>query len=155
MFSLERLRADLAGEAAGSRSEATAAPPPGDLPDPGMYDDAPMVFDPSPTASFLPHMVALAKQHGFKLHLHRIKRRPAPDGSRPDNPLLRKYMAELRSYLESEGCYLTDESTDPALGLEMYADGDHIARAASERYVEHFWGRVRPLIGDGPRVPIR
>ena len=155
MFSLERLRADLGGEAAGSRSEAAGAPPPGDLPDPGMYDDAPMVFDPSPSASFLPHMVALAKQHGFNLHFHRIKRRPAPDGSRPDNPLLQKYMADLRSYLESQGCYLTDESGDQTLGLDMYVNGDHISDEASRRYLENFWTRVRPMIGDGPRVPTR
>lgn len=150
-FSLEHLRGDFVGEAAASRADAVEALPANQLPDPGMYDEAPMTFDPSPSASFLPHMIALAKEHGFKLHFHRIKRRPAPDGSRGDSRLLQIYMSDLRSYLENEGCVLTDETPDRSIGLDMYGSGDHVSDQAQQRYMDGFWQKMRPIIGEGRR----
>jgi hypothetical protein len=39
-----------------------------------------------------------------------------------------------------------DETGDRALGLEMYGDGDHLARGARERYTSIFWNRVGPHV---------
>ncbi|MGI8602152.1 MAG: hypothetical protein ACR2OZ_04035 [Verrucomicrobiales bacterium] len=156
LFSLGRLRHDLGSDLAGASSGApVAGVAANDLPDPGMYDGAPMKFDPSPSVSFLPHMVALAHKHGFKLHFHRIKRRPLADNSRPDSRLLQAYMAELRSWLEAQGCVLTDESQDPSLTLAMYVDGDHISVDSQRAYAENFWARVQPIIGAGNRTQRR
>ena len=71
-----------------------------------MYDEAPTTFDPSPRASFLPHMVALAKAQGVRLHFHRVKRRPLPDGTRPDLPAMTRYLADLQAWLPDPGLRL-------------------------------------------------
>lgn len=150
-FSLAHLRHDL-----GSDSQTAAKPgggashaDPADVPDPGMYENGPQVFDPSPDVSFLPHMIALAKQHGIKLHFHRVKRRPLANHIRPDPGLLTAYLADLKSYLETHGAVMTDESHDLALTLDLYADGDHIASdaATQHRYADNFWARVKNVIG--------
>jgi len=154
-FGLAHLRHDL-----GSDSQTAAKPgggtghtEPADVPDPGMYENGPQVFDPSPDASFLPHMIALAKQHGIKLHFHRVKRRPLANHTRPDPGLLKAYLADLKSYLETHGAVMTDESQDLALTLDLYADGDHIAsdEATQRRYAENFWARVKAVIGVKPQ----
>ena len=113
------------------------------------YNQASKKFDPSPNASFLPHMIALAKAHGWKMHFHRVKQRPFPDGTpQVDPPEVVTYMADLQAYLESQGCILTDEANDGSLTLDMYADGDHIqeAPAVRKQYLENFWKRVGPAM---------
>jgi hypothetical protein len=114
-----------------------------------MYENGPHVFDSSPDASFLPHMIALAKELGIKLHFHRVKRRPLANHTRPDPALLTAYLADLKQYLEMKGAVMTDESQDPSLTLDLYADGDHIAsdEATQRRYAENFWARVKHAVG--------
>ena len=148
-FSLEHLRHDLGSDFAPSGQAADGdLSSGGDVIDPGLYEDGPKIFDPSPQESFLPHMLALAREHGVKLHFHRIKRRPGADHQRPDRAYLQTYMVELRKWLEANGALLTDESPDQNIRLEMYADGDHISgeTAVAERYLKGFWGLVGPLI---------
>lgn len=149
-FSLSRLRHDLGSDSQSAATPGSRGSRPGlaDLPDPGMYENGPQAFDSSPDASFLPHMIALAKQHGIKLHFHRVKRRPLANHTRPDPALLTAYLADLKQYLETNGAVLTDESQDASLSLDLYADGDHIASdaATQRRYAENFWARVRPVI---------
>jgi hypothetical protein len=120
---------------------------------PNDYLDGPRHFDPSPEVSFLPHMVALAKKEGILLHFHRVKQRPTEQGSVRDSPAIQRYMTDLRRYLTGNSCIFTDESGDPALTLDMYADGDHIAHdpAIQQRYLENFWQRVGPLLS--PHFP--
>ena len=157
-FGLAHLRHDL-----GSDSQTAAKPgggaaghaEPADVPDPGMYENGPVAFDPSPDTSFLPHIIALAKQHGIKLHFHRVKRRPLANHTRPDPGLLTAYLADLKTFLEQNNAVLTDESQDPTLTLDMYADGDHIASDApmQHRYADNFWARVKTVIGVKQAAP--
>lgn len=148
-FSLAHLRRDLGGDFAAA-DEAAVPPQAGlvDVADPTFYEDGPSGFDPAPEASFLPHIVGLARQHGIQLHFHRVKRRPLPDNTRPEGKVLVAYMVALKAYLEEQGCILTDETADPLLTLDMYADGDHISTEESvqQRYLANFWGRVRPVV---------
>ena len=37
-----------------------------------------------------------------------------------------------------------DDTGDPALTLDMYEDGDHLARDARRRYTEILYNRLRP-----------
>ena len=154
-FSLSRLRHDLGSDSQSAATPGAGGGRPGlaDLPDPGMYENGPQIFDPSPDTSFLPHMIALAKELGIKLHFHRVKRRPLANHTRPDPALLTAYLTELRQYLEANGAVLTDESHDLALTLDLYADGDHIAsdEATQRRYAENFWARVKAVIGVKPQ----
>jgi len=149
-FSLAHLRHDLGLDfaASGGGTSAAVIKVDGEVIDPGFYEDGPAVFDPSPDASFLPHLIALAKTNGIQLHFHRIKRRPARNHTRPDNPQLATYISDLGRYLKAEGCLFTDESADVRLTLEMYVDGDHISSKESmqARYLENFWERVGPIV---------
>ena len=111
----------------------------------------PLAFDPSPTASFLPHMVALARQDGFKLHFHRIKINPevAPAGSESERTLP-AYLDALQAWLASNGCLYSDESSVQALTNDMYVDDVHIRADTQNQqaYMGHFWSHVRPTIAD-------
>lgn len=146
-FSLSHLRHDLGSDGAPNEMQSETATA-DEINDPGIYVDGPMVFDPSPDASFLPHMVTLAKQMGWKLHFHRIKKRPSGGVDKQDLPLTAAYMENLKTWLEQNGCVYTDESRDPSLTLDMYADGDHIDDDSTiqQRYHENFWQRVKPFI---------
>jgi hypothetical protein len=66
-------------------------------------------------------------------------------------------MTDLRTYLADHGCALTDESQDPAITLDLYADGDHISseRKLNRRYMDTFWQRVRPVISGEPAAAQR
>lgn len=142
-FSLSHLRHDLRSDTALADAAAD-----GDDQDDASYDLGPKVFDPSPKASFLPHMVALAREKGIRLHFHRVKRKPR--GASVQNEWLLHYMADLGQWLARNNCVLTDETSEPALTRDMYADGDHLSSnaAVQDRYRHLFLSRVKPVIGD-------
>ncbi len=154
-FDLSHLRHDLGGDLASAETASSSSSADGQVVDPGFYEDGPVVFDPSPDVSFLPHIIAVAKQHQITLHFHRIKRRPLENHTRPDNAALSSYITALSHYLEKEGCLLTDESIDSALTLDMYADGDHISANAAiqSNYLQNFWTRVRPIVESRKSLP--
>lgn len=152
LFALDRLRDDFGDDGGGSLGRLGGAEEMSlaGLPDPGMYAQAPSVFDPSLEASFLPHFVALAASHDVRLHFHRVKRRPNKAGLRPDLPVFRRYLDDLQEYLRSHGCAYSDESADPELTLEWYRDGDHIDKERREAFAAKFWTLVRDQIGPPP-----
>jgi hypothetical protein len=108
----------------------------------------PLKFDPAPSESFLPHMVALAQQQGFKLHFHRIKRRPDDPEDTKTDASLAAYLQDLANYLKSEGCLFTDESTEREITADMFVDGDHINDdpAYQRPYLARFWHCVQPTL---------
>lgn len=154
-FSLDHLRHDLGADtalAAGAMDLGT----PGGVAEGagnslGVYENGPSEFDGSSRASFLPHMIAVAKQTGARVHFHRVKRRRSAEEGIGDSAGMIAYMKDLRRYLESEGCALSDESDDPEITSDLYADGDHITREPKRqrRYIELFWKRVGPVITGG------
>lgn len=156
LFSLDQLRDDLGDDGGGGGGDApaaTVADPAGPsvkAPDPGMYAQAPTVFDQSPASSFLPHFVALAARHDIRLHFHRVKRRPDAAGRRLELPVFRRYMDDLQEYLRANGCAYSDESADPELTLAWYQDGDHIDKERREAFAVKFWTLVRDQIGPPP-----
>lgn len=114
-----------------------------------MESREPLVFDPSPESSFLPHMVALAEKHGFKLHFHRIKLNPAFPGKGNEAELtLPAYLRALQDYLESKGCLYTDESVEHEITSDMYVDHSHIKSAPviQQAYMNVFWRHVQSSI---------
>ena len=95
--------------------------------------------------SFLPLMLRDAKQAGLTLCLVRVQRRPV-DGRPPaQSPALRRYIADLRTYVEARGAIFHDDTGDPDQTIDMYADGDHLSHAGRERYTEIFYTRLRGL----------
>ncbi len=103
-------------------------------------------FDRYVDRSVLPLMLREARAAGIALYFVRVQRRPV--GGRPpyQSPVLRAYTAKLATYIRSQGGLWHDETGDRALGLEMYGDGDHLARDARERYTSIFWNRVGPHV---------
>jgi hypothetical protein len=95
--------------------------------------------------SVLPLMLRDAKAAGLTLCFVRVQRRP--EGARPpyQSRALRRYIADLRAYIESHGGILHDDTGDTALTLDMYADGDHLASGARRLYTEIFFERLKPL----------
>lgn len=95
--------------------------------------------------SVLPLMVRDAKRAGLTLCFVRVQRRPV--GNRPpeQSPALRRYVRDLAAYIEASGQVFRDDTGDPELTLEMYEDGDHIARDARRRYTEIFFDRLQPI----------
>ncbi|MEO8076092.1 MAG: hypothetical protein ABI818_07170 [Acidobacteriota bacterium] len=95
--------------------------------------------------SLLPLMLRDAKAAGLTLCFVRVQRRP--EGGRPpyQSRALRRYVTDLRAYIESHGGILHDDTGDTALTLDMYADGDHLAGTARRLYTEIFFERLKPL----------
>ena len=95
--------------------------------------------------SVLPLMLRDASVHGLTLCFVRVQRRPAGGHPPYQSPAMQRYMRDLRAYIESHGAMLRDDTGDPALTLDMYEDGDHVAGASRRRYTDVFVDRLRPL----------
>lgn len=160
LFSLGNLRRDLRGGDGMDAAIYQAA----DL-DQGHgsmeadHQPAPEAFDPSPEASFLPHIVSLARAQGIGLHFHRVKRRPGPDGTHPDTVRYRSYLRDLEAWLRAQGCAYSDETPVTEITEEWYRDGDHLDESWRPAYVEKFWQLAGDQIGSpdqangGPSAP--
>lgn len=95
--------------------------------------------------SILPELIRLAKSRGVRLAFVRVQRRPRPDGPPLQSPALRKYVADLRAYLESEGAVFIDDTGNPAFTLDWYKDGDHIFGSRRREYTEAFAKTAAPI----------
>jgi len=102
-------------------------------------------FDASPEKSFLPHMVALAKENGWHLTFYRVKRRPQAGNIREDEPELTEYMRDLRTYLNTNGATLVDVTSDETIGIAYYSDGDHVGEKMQGPYTVYFFERLKEL----------
>ena len=89
--------------------------------------EKPEEFTADPRHNFLPHLVGTARQAGIPLCFVREKRHPSPDGTVPETAALRRYVADLRRWLEDQGCAFVDLTSEPTLREEMYLkeEDDH------------------------------
>jgi len=117
-----------------------------------MAADAGTDFAGSVQHSVLPMMLREAQRGGFKLCLVRVQRRPVNGQPPVQSPALKKYVHDLREYVQAHGGILHDDTGDPAITLDMYEDGDHIARSARPVYTRVFYERLRVLFRPAPRV---
>jgi len=115
----------------------------------------PLEFDPSPDKSFVPHMIALAKEHGFLLHFHRIKKRPPVDPAAVEDLALVEYLRQLEAFVESQGCAYTDETPETSLTREMYVDPSHLNDEPQHQrpYMDLFWRLVKPSLAPAFSLP--
>lgn len=100
--------------------------------------------------SVLPLMLRDAQRHGLTLCFVRVQRRPIGGEPPSESPALRRYVRDLRAYLEARGAAFHDDTGDPAMTIDMYEDGDHIARHARDRYTTLFYERLRSLFTAAP-----
>jgi hypothetical protein len=94
--------------------------------------------------SVLPLMLEEARRAGLTICFLRVQRRPTANRPPPQSPALRRYVDDLRAYVTARGAIFHDETGDPALTLDMYEDGDHLARHARQLYTENLYNRLRP-----------
>jgi hypothetical protein len=93
--------------------------------------------------SVLPLMLRDASRNGLTLCFVRVQRRPTAHRPPPQSPALRRYVDALRSYLSERGALFHDDTGDPLLTLDLYADGDHLSRQARQLYTENLYNRLR------------
>jgi hypothetical protein len=94
--------------------------------------------------SVLPLMLRDASRAGLTICFVRVQRRPTANRPPPQSPALRRYVSALRAYVTARGALFHDDTGDPALTIDMYEDGDHLARHARRRYTENLYNRLRP-----------
>jgi hypothetical protein len=95
--------------------------------------------------SVLPLMLRDARAAGLTLCVVRVQRRPIAGQPPPQSAAMQRYIRDLQAYVESHGGMFHDDTGDPALTLDMYEDGDHLARNAQAAYTDIFFDRMRPL----------
>jgi hypothetical protein len=122
-FDLANLRADVAADLSDANESADFAR---DLP-----------------TSVLPLMTALAREHGLRLCFVRVQRRPRGNEPPPQSDTLRRYVADLRAWLEANGAQFHDDWGDPEQPESIYADGDHVRDR--RHYTALFRRRLDPL----------
>jgi len=93
--------------------------------------------------SQLPLMLREAQRGGLRLVFVRVQRRPAGGQPPYESPALRRYVRDLRAYVEARGAVLFDDTGDPWQTLDLYEDGDHLSRDGRRRYTEMFAARLR------------
>jgi hypothetical protein len=93
--------------------------------------------------SVLPLIMQLSQQHKLPVCFVRVQRRPVGNRSPEDSPALARYVADLKTWVERQGACFHDDTGDPGLTLDLYADGDHVADR--RRYTEIFRTRLDPL----------
>ena len=122
-FDLASLRPDVAADLAGPNESADFAR---DLP-----------------TSVLPRMIDLAKANNLQICFVRVQRRP--NGTTPPTqpPNLRRYVNDLKTYLDANGALFHDDWGDPELPESIYADGDHVRDR--RHYTTVFRKRLDPL----------
>ena len=123
LFAFERLRPMAAADMSAWQAR------------PGFHDSLP--------GSILPELVALARERGVKLAFVRVQRRPLADGPPPQTPELRRYIGDLRAWLESQGAMFIDETG--RYSLDWYKDGDHMQGSRRREYTERFAQAAAPL----------
>jgi hypothetical protein len=110
-----------------------------------QIDDAPdFDFARDVEESVLPLMLRDAGRAGLTLCFVRVQRRPSASRPPEQSPALRRYVAALSQYVTARGAVFRDDTGDPAMTLDLYEDGDHIARHAKRQYTEILYSRLRP-----------
>jgi hypothetical protein len=107
-------------------------------------EDASFDFARDVEDSVLPLMLGDASRAGLTICFVRVQRRPTANRPPAQSPALRRYVDALRSYETARQALFHDDTGDPALTIDMYEDGDHLARRARGRYTENLYNRLRP-----------
>ena len=108
----------------------------------------PLAFSAAPEENFLPHIVSTAKQAGIPLCFVRVRPNPGPDNEFRPSPELSRYVAQLRDWIEAQGCAFIDTTGNKQFTPDMYlrSDDDHIGPWAKERATKVYAEELRPLL---------
>ncbi len=93
--------------------------------------------------SLLPDIVEIVKKYNINLVLIRVKKKSHI--VEPESVEMRKYMADLRDYLESNGVVLLDYTELDDIHKEHFASGDHLNEEGKRIFTEHLIQDLRYL----------
>lgn len=97
--------------------------------------------------SFLPHILAVAREKNIQLVFFRVKRKPrAGDVPAPESATSPAYIQALRAYVEMAGAQLIDETRDADVTRDFYGADDHVAPAMMKPYTKLFWRKIAPIL---------
>ncbi|CAN5469969.1 hypothetical protein BH18VER2_BH18VER2_15710 [soil metagenome] len=110
--------------------------------------EKPEEFSADPKRNFLPHIVETAQKAGLQLCFVREKRYPLPDGTTPQPEDIKRYMADLRQWVESQGCLFVDLTNNRKPDQSMYTKpgDDHIRKGAKAEATKIYAEKLRPLL---------
>jgi len=100
-------------------------------------------------SSFLPDIIALARQHDIPLTFARVRGRGHAKGI-PDSQGGARYQRRLRAYLRKQGVKFLDLTQNEWESENLYASGDHIAKRHRAEYTRRFV-REYPALFRGPK----
>lgn len=83
--------------------------------------------------SLLPPMIELANEYGIGLSFVRIRSQSVANGE-SESPQSRRYLRNLKAWIEQRGATLIDMTDATWVGPDLYGSGDHIA----PRYQTHY-----------------
>lgn len=95
-------------------------------------------FETTVGRSFLPHLIAVARDAGYRLCFVRATKRPGVAADLDDTPEKRAYYKALEAYLQTHGCEFIDLTHDPAITAEMFSDAFHIGPSGQPGFTRHF-----------------
>ncbi|MFZ5892688.1 MAG: hypothetical protein ACOY0T_16635 [Myxococcota bacterium] len=107
-------------------------------------------FASSVDTSFLPEILSLAKDGGVPLAFVRIRPRAVAEGH-PESPAMRRYVAELKQYIEARGAMFVDLSDASWESADLYRNGDHIGPQFLAHYTRLFVANLPALFAEAAR----
>ena len=137
-FSLDHLRYDVPADIADGQGKDESFDP---------YQSLSTDYVNPEARSFLPPIMELAREQGFKLLFFRVKRRPEAEGGTVsiEPHEMRGYVQRLQRWIEERGGLFFDETYDPAIRLDIYNDGDHVGEEHRDWYRKYFWQRMSSI----------
>ncbi len=103
--------------------------------------------------SFLPEILALAKQNNIKLIFVRVKRRrDVIPNSQP--PELVAYINDLTEYFKKENIVFIDYTSDKRITEDFYSDGDHMDRHDRPMYFTQMVADTLPRFYAGGKINV-
>lgn len=108
----------------------------------------PLDFSADPHKNFLPHIVQTAHDAGIAICFVRVRPNPGPDNDFQEGPGLRRYVKELREWIESRGGIFVDTTGNKQFTPDMYLrpNDDHIGPWAKERATKIYAEELRPVL---------
>jgi hypothetical protein len=94
--------------------------------------------------SLLPPMLELARAHDIPLTFVRIRPQSVANGE-PESPAARRYVRDLKRYIEARGAGFVDMTDAEWESAGLYRSGDHIAGRYHRRYTELFFEHLPEL----------
>lgn len=112
-----------------------------------LYTPEQLDFESQVDRSLLPDMIEIANANGFRLVFVRIK----VESGIGNDPKLKKYIEDLRKYLDEQGAPLLDFGDDPRLTSDLFRDPIHLNEEGRQLFTRLLAAGMMEVFIDAPR----